>query len=188
MNVKKFSQYHLNENVDTGKFSIEKAKKYVKFFTKIKYLFIDVDIKLSFQEIFDFIRTGDKSSINPSLYNDISIILEDNKQEIQSAYDEVFATNEICLSSLLISVLFALSFYYAFSRGWFDKLFSKIDTFVKGGKSTCCKPTYKPPIRKENTPTPTSKKNRVDELLDKVNRRGVNSLTTDEKEYLRKNN
>ncbi len=189
MEIKKFNEYHINEGLEVGKFSIQKAKKYVDFFKKIKYLFIDVDIHFSFDEIFDFIKTGNKDIFNKNLYGDMYSIVVDNKYEIQQAYDDVFATNEGC-GGLLISVLFALAFYYAFSRGWFEGLFSKVDKVLHRkdtyGRSRNdyekVKPQKRIPAIKKET------KSRVDQLLDKINSRGINSLTSEEKEYLRKNN
>jgi hypothetical protein len=189
MGIKKFNEYHINEGLGDGKISMQKAKKYVDFFNKIKYLFIDVDIHFSFEEIFNFIKTGDKNIFNKNIYNDIHSIVNDNKNEIQQAYDAVFATNEGC-GGLIISVLFALAFYYAFSRGWFEGLFSKVDRVLHRtdtyGKSKNNWEKVKP--QKRSPEIKKEFKSKTDQLLDKINSRGINSLTSEEKEYLRKNN
>lgn len=182
---------------------VKYAQKYLEFFNKIKYLFVDIDFHFGKDEITNLIINKDEKALGSDLYKEVSIVYDDNKLVIDNAYNQVFGIKEGC-TGILLSILIALAFYYAFSRGYFNSLFSKIDKLIgkKKGCSTCgdgykydsARPCYgkkaikQPPKSNPKLDPYKPSKNRVDELLDKVNRRGVSSLTPEEKEYLRKNN
>lgn len=204
--IKRFDEIvngSLNESFEI-KNPIKNAKKYVEFFNKIKYLFVDVDFHFGFDDIVNLIKNNDENALGEDLYQEVSIIYDENKLVIDNAYNQVFGIKEGC-GGILFSILFALAFYYAFSRGYFNKLFSSFDKMIgkKGGCNSggcgdgydydSARPGYGKKTKQPTKPTeriapkPLTK-NRVDELLDKINRRGVNSLTPEEKEYLRKNN
>lgn len=191
--IKKFGEYHnINESI-LSKLSPSYAMKFVKFFKKIKHLFNDIDLDLSLSKIKELIVSENPENVfDEDFIEKIQNIINSNENEIQMAYDEIFGINEeFGFAALIISVLFGIGFYYAFSRGYFNGIFRWIDRKIgRGGCRSCGDESgeewkNKKKIKTKKVELPIRKPN-VDEILDKIAKKGMKSLTPEEKAILKK--
>jgi hypothetical protein len=198
--VKRFSDI-LNESRDfepqKPKISYSYAKKLLKFHRKIQHLFSGIDLYLTLPEIRDMILSSNPEKfLDQDTFKEVKAVVDANKSEIQAAYDEVFGVREEFFVGLLISVVFGLAFYYAFSRGYFDKLFAWVDRKIHpnryqdgygggGCASGRCGGDEWKTAKAKKLPPPV-KRTTIDDVLDKIGKRGMDSLNAEEKEILRR--
>lgn len=122
----------LNEGY--GKGFVEKA---LQFIERVKDLFVNLKLSdIDLQNIADSSSINSAILMNKKFYNQVKDIVNANEERIKKEYDLVFATNEGCGTSIILSIAVMLAFYYASRKGWLDKLFRKFDKNYDSGGDT----------------------------------------------------
>ena len=193
-NIQNFNEY-LNES--TGGSFREKAKE---LYSKLKSLFKEIEPKFTEEQQEKLLKVNSVNSLNKlnfggSILKKINAIAQENEKKVRNAYEEVFGTNEeVCALTLISFLLMAGMFYFSYDswkksrsggsccgndegEGWKKSL--KEPSMMDKIKDRFKKPAPKAPAPK--------KKPTIDEILDKMGKKGnMNRLTDEEKEILRR--
>lgn len=172
IHINNYSDFSLNESIDNNFIN-----KSIIFIEKIKHLISDITI--SDDDIKKIINKPISNTIYSLkyYYAQVKEVVTYNEPEIKRAYDSVFGVNEeICLT-IFLSVAIMLAFYWASKKGYLDRFFRKID---KNYDTPSCRGGNETPSWKSVNKTLS-----IDDILDKISKKGYNSLTKEEKEKLK---
>ena len=178
-NIRKFNEFKINEGLgDIFKGSFK--EKALNFYEKVKHLFSEIQVNLTDtqrEKIENASTIREMANVaTKDVYNQIHSIVEENKEEVKSAYNEAFGVNEeICILTLLSLICTGLFLWSLFGRRSLNRFVRKTKRGFSNMKKSCSSGSCS---------TSSKSCTSVDDVLDKVAKKGMKSLTEEEKRIL----